>query len=193
MALSRGTAAAIVAAVQADAECRRVITSPLGAAFGGTGWAGGLRNLGYIAGNAAKLFAASYAASVQAHNGQPVAAGRNFNQAQAEIGTIISLKPTDEQSQKVCSGIAEATAAAINAAVAKQGAASSLALVRRAESFDRMGTRTTHVATGIWMRDRSFYVLDWHATLRVDDPMVYGSSEAFTADDGTLFSLFRGF
>ncbi|WP_255575121.1 hypothetical protein [Caldovatus aquaticus] len=43
------------------------------------------------------------------------------------------------------------------------------------------------------MRDKSFYVFDWHATLQSDNPMLHAADAAFTAGDGVLFSVFNGF
>ncbi|GGG25016.1 hypothetical protein GCM10010964_11300 [Caldovatus sediminis] len=193
MALGRGTAAAVVAAVAADPGCREVIDSALGRIAGRFGWAGGLRNLGFIAQNAATLLGASYGASLMAQGGRPVEGGRFFNEVQKETGTLFSLNTTDEQARLVCTGIAATTAAAINKALRTAKPGSSLALVARADSHDRQGTTTAHTATGIWMRDKSFHVFDWHATLQSDNPMLYASDAAFSAGDGVLFAVFNGF
>jgi len=193
MTLSRGTAAAIVEAVQKDKACCDQIDSWVGKVFGGLGWAGGIRNLGFIAGNAAALLGASYGASVQAYGGRMEEGGKFYNDVAKEVGTIDNLNVTDEQALEVCTGIAEATAKAINAALKRAPAGSSLAMVQRADSQDRVGTTTAHTATGIWMCDKANYVFDWHATLRVGDPILYKSAQAFSVSDGTLFSRFAGF
>ena len=73
--------------------------------------------------------------------------------------------PTDAAyAEKVCTGIAEATAKAISTAanckVALAGHISKVATISR-NGF--MGT--DHTATEVIMSDKSEYVFDWHATL----------------------------
>jgi hypothetical protein len=193
MSLNRGTAAAIVEAVQKDKACKEQIESWLGSVFGGIGWAGGVRNLGFIAGNAAALLGASYGAGMMAYGGRPVEGGKFYNSVEKEVGTITNLNVTDKQALEVCTGIAEATAKAINDALKRAPAGATLGAVLRADSQDRVGTTTAHTATGIWMRDKSNYVFDWHATLRVGDPMLHKTTADFSAGNGVLFSQFTGF
>lgn len=193
MTINRGTAAAIVEAVQKDKACRDQIESWVGQVFGRLGWAGGVRNLGFIAGNVAALLGAGYGAGLMAQGGRPVEGGKFYNSVQNEVGTITNINVTDAQALEVCTGIAEATAKAINDALKRTQPGASLGAVLRADSQDRVGTTTAHTATGIWMRDKSNHVFDWHATLRVGDPMLYKTAGDFAASKGVLFSQFTGF
>lgn len=91
---------------------------------------------------------------------------------------------------EVCTGIAEQTALAINNAlrpldhVGRPEKGSAIPDVATANTFDRVHHATYHTATVVSMKDGSRYVFDWHATLNVDNPMVYESPERWQIDKG---------
>jgi hypothetical protein len=100
MALSRGTAAAIVQAVTRDPESRKVIDSPL-EYIGGTGWAGGFRNTGMILGNALSIFGGHIAAGQLARVGDFQGATAVTEDTRRTYGTLGSINLTPEQAAQV--------------------------------------------------------------------------------------------
>ncbi len=73
--------------------------------------------------------------------------------------------PTAEETKFVCVGIAEATAAAINAARVPG--------VVKASDVDRTHWGTYHVATLIHLSSGGAVVFDWHANLELDNPRIF--------------------
>jgi hypothetical protein len=192
MALSRGTAAAIVQIVTRDPKSRKVIDSPL-EYIGGTGWAGGFRNTGMILGNAMSIFGGHIAAGQLARVGDFQGAAAVTEDTRRTYGTLGSIDLTPEQAARVCTGIAAVTAKAITAAAAKAAPGTSLFLVAGSDSQDRMGTTIAHTATLLRMKDGSRYVFDWHATLTASNPMLHASTKAFDENEGVLFTVFQEF
>lgn len=95
--------------------------------------------------------------------------------------------PTDEKvANVVCTGIADATAAAINKALA------SLPGVKSAGVKSRVYMKTDHTATLVTMADGTSYVFDWHATLNPANPFV-GEAKAWeTSTNQVDFNHFSG-
>ncbi len=92
---------------------------------------------------------------------------------------------------KVCVGIAAQTADAINSAAKSNP---SLRRIAQANDTDRTFGGTYHVATRVQMIDGSAYVFDWHATLNVDNPLIYPSTLDFRNSAGAVtFEAFHGF
>lgn len=105
--------------------------------------------------------------------------------------------PSVESSDEACTGIANATAAAINAKAEKdtQFAAA------KAESVDRQAglLGVHHTATKVLLRNGNgngqgdAYVFDWHASLAIGNPMIYHSVQVWKQDmDGVLFKDWTG-
>lgn len=181
MAISRGTAAAIVELVEKDSACRERIASVFGILPASWGVAGGARNVAMMAANAPEVT-------------MFVLAPYRRTQMILSDGRINPLNwlPTAGQDPYICVGIAEATRDAINKALTRAGAASSLGQVKSA-SLEARSTTVTHAATGITMQDGSQYIFDWHCTLRLGDPMLFPSIKDWDATEkGELFSVFAG-
>ncbi len=93
--------------------------------------------------------------------------------------------PSAEETKLVCTGIAEATAAAITKA--------KIPYLKLATDVDR-SSGVYHVATGITLHSDRVYVFDWHATLIIDNPLIYPSLEDFRKSKGAVtYASFTGF
>lgn len=187
MALSRGTAAAIIGVVENDKTCRERIRSVFGAMP--AGYAGAARNIAMMVANAPMIWGA-----LAGPVGVMAGTVRRIDLA-ASSGRFdpTNLLPTPGQDPYICVGIAEATRDAILAALRRAKPGGSLALIRDADQSDR-DTTTAHAATGITMRDGRRYIFDWHCTLRLGDPMIFPSQEDWDrTENGVLFSNFSGF
>jgi hypothetical protein len=82
--------------------------------------------------------------------------------------------PTTEEEAFVCTGIADITSAAINAA--------GIGAVKRASPISRgshTGVSVEHTATRIDLGSGRSFVFDWHATLDRDNPLIYASPADF--------------
>ena len=88
--------------------------------------------------------------------------------------------PTQDETKFVCVGIAEATAAAINA--------SNVAGVTSASDIDRTHWGTYHVATRIELDAGGTVVFDWHCNLEVENPRIFMSEMDWKSDSGVLYS-----
>ncbi len=95
--------------------------------------------------------------------------------------------PTEESvANAVCTGIADATSAAINKSLAKLPGVSS------ATVKSRVYLKTDHTATLVNMSDGTSYVFDWHATLNPANPFV-GEAKAWeTSTNQVDFNHFGG-
>ncbi len=81
--------------------------------------------------------------------------------------------PTEpDVAAKVCTGIADATAAAINRAIKSEK--DPLRGIRRATTIDRASPHigVHHTATHVLTDEGGEAVFDWHATLEIDNPMI---------------------
>ena len=99
--------------------------------------------------------------------------------------------PSAKSSDEACTGIASATAAAINAAAKKD----STFPVAKAESVDRQSGMlgVHHTATKVTLQNGDAYVFDWHASLAIRNPMIYHSVQVWKQDmDGVLFKDWTG-
>lgn len=194
MALSRGTAFAIIAAVQKDKDCQERIQSVFGVMP--AGYAGTARNIGMMAANAPSLWGLAGIAGGPAGMAIGMAAGvARTRDLAVDSGRLnpTNWLPTPGQDPYICVGIAEATRDAINAALRLASSGASLALIREADHADR-DTTVGHAATGITMWDANRYIFDWHCTLRIDDPMIFPSQADWDrTENGVLFSNFSGF
>jgi hypothetical protein len=101
--------------------------------------------------------------------------------------------PTDKEfADRVCTGIAEATANAINNAITNT-CNPGLINFKGAGNVDRVLRGTSHTATSIIMKDDSRYVFDWHATLNIENPMLYKSLVDWKLDrNGVVYADFSG-
>jgi hypothetical protein len=118
------------------------------------------------------------------------------------LGYIFTFQdPTDpETAAKVCTGIAEQTMTAINNALGpidhagRPEKGSAIPDVESANTIDRVHLSTHHTATLVSMKDGTEYVFDWHATLNVENPLIYESPERWQVDKGSVqFKHFSGF
>jgi hypothetical protein len=100
--------------------------------------------------------------------------------------------PTEKEfADRVCTGIADATSAAINKAVKAKDAR--LRRVAAAATVDRNHRATAHTATSVTMIDGQIHVIDWHATLDERNPMLYRYVHEWAMDTGgTAFESFTG-
>jgi hypothetical protein len=76
-----------------------------------------------------------------------------------------------EFADRVCVGIADATAAAINRAIANKDRR--VRRILQATTVDRVLRSVVHTATRIVMNDSQEHVLDWHATLEIKNPLMF--------------------
>jgi hypothetical protein len=100
--------------------------------------------------------------------------------------------PTEEEfANRVCTGIANATSDAINRAVRAKDAR--LRRVAAASVVNRTYRGTDHTATSVAMIDGQIHVIDWHATLDQENPMLYRNvHEWSTSSGGIPFKDFSG-
>jgi hypothetical protein len=185
MALSRDTADALVEAVGADDACVRQIRSVFALVPGG--YAGATRNFGMAALNSASMLA---------DDGMRWLVNRRPDFAASVLGKYLLSRdltvfdPSDPSTaQWVCTGIADATLAAIRGAMAKRPAAFSkvaaVDVVSRFSPFD-------HTATAVRTSDGGEYVFDWWKTLHPWSPMLYRRPEFLANRGGVLFVHFGG-
>lgn len=109
-------------------------------------------------------------------------------------GYVISGQdPTEEKiANTVCTGIADATAAAITRAMAAKN--SKLGFLKRATVISRVSVGVHHTATQVFTTDGKDYVFDWHATLTLSDPLLYPSGAKFEKAEGSVaYASFNGF
>ena len=86
--------------------------------------------------------------------------------------------------EKICLGIALATANATRKAAISE--------VRSVATAHRVSLGIHHEGTWVRMEDDSEYVFDWHATLRVRDPMISTFDDWQQAQNATHFLFFFG-
>jgi hypothetical protein len=86
--------------------------------------------------------------------------------------------------EKICLGIAMVTANAIRKA--------GIPGIRSVATAHREHWGVHHEGTWIRMTDESQYVFDWHATLRVRDPLISTFDDFMLATNATHFALFSG-
>ena len=104
---------------------------------------------------------------------------------------IPDYNPDQKASDEACTGIANATAIAINDKAKKD----SLFPAKSANSIDRQAglLKVHHTATEIVLRSGESYVFDWHATLALKNPMIYFRVSSWKNDmDGVLFKDWTG-
>ncbi len=108
---------------------------------------------------------------------------RNFGMA------LVGMDSSESKVERlVCTGIASASARAIDAA-AKAG---KLAGVAGSSPVDRFKP-VAHTATEVMLKDKSTFVFDWHATLNLQNPMMYRSTlEWKRGRSGEVLESFRG-
>ncbi len=99
-----------------------------------------------------------------------------------------------------CTGIAEATSAAINRAIDPKNRsknrpdADRLEVVRRAATIDRVSpvVGVYHTATLVITKEGGAAVFDWHATLEVENPMISKVSDWRTCTGEIPAKQFKG-
>jgi hypothetical protein len=96
-----------------------------------------------------------------------------------------------EFADRVCTGIADATSLAINKLI--KAGDPRMRKFTKAVTVDRTLRSTAHTATGIVMADGSEHVIDWHATLSAENPMLFESVRDWKADkNGITYEEFSG-
>jgi hypothetical protein len=100
----------------------------------------------------------------------------------------------DEETVKlVCVGIADVTERVINRLIQKNQGNPDYPFVR-AETVTTNSRAVYHVATGVKMKNGNTYVFDWHATLDVEDPLIFRTVYDWDLKiGGSTFSNFKGF
>ncbi|MEO1019423.1 MAG: hypothetical protein AAFY56_17280 [Pseudomonadota bacterium] len=109
-------------------------------------------------------------------------------------GYVLSFEDPSEKAiaDTVCTGIAEATVAAINRNI-KTGLPG-LKRIAKAMEVNRVRNGVYHTATGIVTTDKTGHVFDWHATLAAGNPMLYSTIDAWKKDEGGVtYDDFKGF
>jgi hypothetical protein len=110
------------------------------------------------------------------------------------FGLIISGKDSIDEdiANQVCTGIAGATAVAINRSI--KAGNTRLRKVKKAGDISRVHNFTHHTATFVEMHDTTVVVFDWHQTLLIENPMMFESTVLWKRDDkGIPFENFVGF
>jgi hypothetical protein len=107
-------------------------------------------------------------------------------------GLVLSGQdPTEKEiADIVCTGIADATSAAITSALKGE---KPLTEVAGATTVSRRVWGTDHTATLIKMADKSEYVFDWHATLNVFNPLIFKVDDWKMGQGGVQLHEFQGF
>ena len=156
MSLSRETAGKVVDAVAGDAACKRAIqTDPLFDVF----FAGPMLALEFTG------------TAGSARNALMLLEGKDFSD--------------DEVVEKICLGIALATANAIRKA--------GISDVKSVATSHREKLGIHHEGTWLRMQDSSQYIFDWHATLRTRDPLISPYDDWHAGKPGTHYFSFFGF
>jgi hypothetical protein len=116
------------------------------------------------------------------------------------LGFMAALKSPQVADPYICTGIADVTAAAIEKRLKEppgRGDIQSVMTIGRRPPMLTIGKHefmpVDHAATLIQMSDGSKYVFDWHATLNVNDPMMYPSKNDFMRNRHSIpFVAFGG-
>ena len=173
MSLSKSTADKIVAAVVADPECQRVIN-----------WSLINPTIDLALPPVVQSFI-NVARSVLEYS-QLAGASRNA------VMLLLGGKPGDASfDDKICLGISAVTQMAILKAM-RAGRIPEL----RACSVSHRVTgafKVHHQATNVRTADDSWYVFDWHATLRPSDPAINKESWWVLGATGINYTFFTGF
>ena len=109
---------------------------------------------------------------------------RNISIMGLDLFNPWSEGPSSDESKLVCTGIADATCKAINNA--------KIPYVKLAAEVTRT-EGVYHVASGVTLQSGKTYVFDWHATLMIDNPLIYPSPKDFKKGSGAgdLCVLYR--
>ncbi|HRH43436.1 MAG TPA: hypothetical protein PKY82_17530 [Pyrinomonadaceae bacterium] len=94
-----------------------------------------------------------------------------------------------EMTARLCLGILAETVEAIHTALRQK----KIPEVHTASGISRTHWGTHHAATCIRMEDDSEYVFDWHATLKINDPVISKPDDWVNAKIGINYVLFQGF
>lgn len=169
LALTRSIATQIVETVMADGECKRRIPKVYDSA----------------------LIKSPLSRAVGRTIGKLGIAGSARNLSNPKMFLVPGYAPTQEESDLACTGIASATADALNARAKREPAFP----VAMADSVSReselLGVH--HTATSVKLRSGESFVFDWHATLMIGNPMIHPSIDAWMHDlDGILYSRWNG-
>jgi hypothetical protein len=100
-----------------------------------------------------------------------------------------NLEDDPEATAKLCIGITAVTVKAIHNAIRQ----SKLPEVHGCSGTHRVHWGVHHEATWIRMKDGSEYVFDWHATLKINDPVISKADDWQNGRTGINFVLFAGF
>ncbi|TDJ24802.1 MAG: hypothetical protein E2O58_04935 [Gammaproteobacteria bacterium] len=185
MALSKATATQIVKTVKSDANCVKNISSVLAYFLpDDLGWTGGVRNFlmvfadipNYVIEDTVNAYRRSTA--TKGNKAERFVAAKNFPSNSPRVDKII------------CTGIAEATAAALNRALKTSKELSSQIASVRMES---RATGIAHAGTLIEMLDGSSYVFDWHMTLAPENPCIFKAQNWHNRIGGVTFIKFARF
>jgi hypothetical protein len=110
--------------------------------------------------------------------------------AARNLAMVLLLKgPGDREfNDKICTGIALTTKAAIVANMVK----GKLPKVRGSYLAERVVNGYAHKATGVGMRDGTEYVFDWWKTLNPRNPLVSSRVEWLVAGKSVKYKAFKG-
>ena len=173
MALSKTTAGKIVAAVEADPECQRVINwSQINSTI-----APALPPIVRSAANAGRTLLEFTQTAGAARNALMLLRGMNPGDAIFD--------------ERICLGISVVTLKAILKAMS----AGRIPEIRSCSTIHReVGTfHVHHQATSVRTADDTWYVFDWHATLRPNNPAINTESFWMAGAAGINYVFFKGF
>jgi hypothetical protein len=104
-------------------------------------------------------------------------------------------KNDPEVAARICTGIAETTAKAIDAAVKAKKLPKMVLGAIETDERSSMGVMHTATRVGLKMdKGMRYVVFDWHSTLDLWNPLIYPTHESFLNDSGWVhYSMFNGF
>ncbi|MBR0668950.1 hypothetical protein GXW71_31670 [Roseomonas hellenica] len=138
-------------------------------------------------------------ARIQNHRPLPQLSGWGMAGAARNTAMILLGRKagTPEFDQYSCVGVTEATTEAISAA-SVSGALTRpgptlLPEVRHSTGVYRVVDGTHHQASWVVMTDGTDYVFDWHATLELQDPLLYRTADWRRNENPVRMAAFSGF
>lgn len=173
MALSKSTAGKIVAAVAADPECQRVINWPLISPKIDPALPPVIQSIA----NAGRTILEFTGNAGATRNALLLLAGKGPGDASFD--------------EKICLGISVVT----QKAILKAMSAGRIPEIRSCSPAHReVGVfHVHHQATGVRTADDTWYIFDWHATLKLSNPAISKESFWLLGAAGISYVFFKGF